>query len=162
MSESVSIKGYKPETIEAGTYPATVAALKQGHGDYGPFAVWVFQPEGFSEDAQPAGFTTLSPARSGKGMEWARRILGKSEASDMLYGKDIRDKRPVVDWGEEELSGKSCRIVVEKNWDSNEEDYRNKVTNVLPAKSAKSGEAIPDAKASAEAENEEDFDEIPW
>ncbi len=159
MSESVSIRGYKPETIEAGTYPATVVALKQGHGDYGPFAVWVFQPEGFSEDAQPAGFTSLSGARSGKGMEWARRILGKSNANDMLYGKDIRDKRPVVDWGEEELSGKPCRIVVEKNWDPDEEDYRNKVTNVLPAKS---GEAIPDAKASAETENDEDFVEIPF
>jgi hypothetical protein len=94
--------------------------------------MWLFQPEGFSKDAQPAGFTSVSAGRTSKGMEWARRIFGKSDATDQCYGKDIKDKRPVVDWGADELRGKPCRIVVEKNYDEDEEDYRNLVINVLP------------------------------
>jgi hypothetical protein len=133
VTESLgTVKGFRPEIIEAGTYPATVVDIKGMNGVRGPYAMWLFQPDGFSEDAQPAGFSSISAGRTSKGMEWARRILGKSDATDMLYGKDIKDKRPVVDWGAEELSGKPCRIVVEKNYDEDEEAYRNLVTNVLP------------------------------
>jgi hypothetical protein len=126
-----TVKGFRPEIIEAGTYPATIVDIKEMNGVHGPYAMWLFQPDGFSKDAQPAGFTSISAGRTSKGMEWARRILGKSDATDQSYGKDIQDKRPVVDWGADELRNKSCRIVVEKNYDEDEEDYRNLVVNVL-------------------------------
>ena len=155
MTESLgTVKGFRPEIIEAGKYPATVVDIKQLHGQHGPYAMWIFQPNGFSEKAQPAGFTSISAGRTAKGMEWARRLLGKSDATDMLYGNDIKDKRPVVDWGAEELRGKPCRIVVEKNWDEDEEAYKNLVVNVLPPDET-------NAEKVATAEKEEDPD-IPF
>jgi hypothetical protein len=112
VTESLgTVKGFRPEIIEAGKYPATVVDIKQLHGQHGPYAMWIFQPDGFSEKAQPAGFTSISAGRTAKGMEWARRLLGKSDATDMLYGNDIKDKRPVVDWGAEELRGCADRRV---------------------------------------------------
>jgi hypothetical protein len=115
VTESLgAVKGFRPEIIEAGTFPATVVDIKGMNGVRGPYAIWLFQPDGFSEDAQPAGFSSISAGRTSKGMEWARRILGKSGATDMLYGKDIKDKRPVVDWGAAELSGKPCRIALSR------------------------------------------------
>jgi hypothetical protein len=139
VTESLgTVRGFRPEIIEAGTYLASVVDLKQLHGQHGPYAMWIFQPEGYSVVAQPAGFTSISAGRTSKGMEWARRILGKSDATDTLYGKDIQDKRPVVDWGAAELKDKACQIVVEKNWDENEEAYRNLVVNVLPVANDKS------------------------
>jgi hypothetical protein len=65
-------------------------------------------------------------------MEWARRILGKSTATDMSWGRDLKERRPVVDWGPDILVGKPCRIVIEKYFDQEEERYRNRVVNVLP------------------------------
>jgi len=82
-------------------------------------------------------------------MEWTRRILGKSDATDTLYGKDMKDKRPNINWGEDELKGGRCSIVVEKKWNEDEEVYRNVVANVLP-------------EAAGAPEEDEDFSEIPW
>lgn len=152
--EKVSVPAFVPEIIEAGTYPATVVEISALNGDYGPYAMWIFQPDGYTQDARPAGFTSLSAARSGKAMEWARRILGKSDATDTLYGKDMQDKRPIIDWGEDELRGGRCKIVVETKWDENEEVYRNVVANVLPEGAG--------ASPGAPEEDEEDFSEIPF
>ncbi len=152
MTESLgTVRGFRPEIIEAGTYLASVVDLKQLHGQHGPYAMWIFQPEGYSEGAQPAGFTSISAGRTSKGMERARRILGKSDATDTLYGKDIQDKRPVVDWGAAEPKDKVCRIVVEKNWDEDEEAYRNLVVDVLPVTNRKSS-----------SDDEAEFDAIPF
>jgi hypothetical protein len=131
--DTFTIKAFQPEIIDAGTYPATVAAMKKRPSSFGDeYVQWIFQPDGYSEDAQPAGSTSLAAGRNAKGMEWARRILGKSMATDMQWGRDLKEKRPVVDWGPEILVGKPCRIVVEKNYDEDEERYRNRVVNVLP------------------------------
>jgi hypothetical protein len=119
------------------------------------YVQWIFQPDGFSEDAQPAGSTSLAAGRNAKGMEWARRILGKSTATDMQWGRDLKEKRPVVDWGPEILVGKPCRIVVEKNYDENEERYRNRVVNVLPPEETK-------VEKAAAAEEADDFEDIPF
>jgi hypothetical protein len=164
--EKVSVSGYRSEIIEAGTYPATLAKMNGGHGDFGPYAQWVFQPEGFSEDTEVSGFTTISAGRTSKGMEWARRILGKSDATDMSYGRDIKDKRPVVDWGEDELKGKPCRIEVEKKWDEDYEEHKNKVVNVLPAEQGSNLRAAQTASAQAaesyQNDPKEDFEDIPF
>ena len=156
MSEDTfTVKAFKPEILEAGTYPATVAAMKKRPSSFGDeYVQWIFQPDGFSEDAQPAGSTSLASGRNAKGMEWARRILGKSTATDMQWGRDLKEKRPVVDWGPDILVGKRCRIVVEKFFDEDEERYRNRVVNVLPP------EETNVDKASAD-EEEEDFESIP-
>ena len=156
MSEEWSVEGFKPEIIEAGTYPATVVALKKRPGSFGEdYVQWIFQPDGFSKDAQPAGATSLAAGATSKGMEWARRILGKSNATDMKWGKDLKERRPVVNWGPRELEGKPCRIVVEKNWDEDEERHRNRVVNVLPPDETNVEKAVA-------AEEADDFESIPF
>jgi hypothetical protein len=154
--DTFTVRAFTPEIIDAGTYPATVAAMKKRPSTFGDeYVQWIFQPDGFSEDAQPAGSTSLAAGRNAKGMEWARRILGKSTATDMQWGRDLKEKRPVVDWGPEILVGKPCRIVVEKNYDENEERYRNRVVNVLPPEETK-------VEKAAAAEEADDFEDIPF
>ena len=157
MSEDTfTVKAFRPEIIEAGTYPATLVGMKKRPGSFGEdYVQWIFQPDGFSEDAQPAGSTSLAAGRNAKGMEWTRRILGKSDAVDMKWGRDLKEKRPVVDWGPDILIGKSCRIVVEKNYDDDEERYRNRVVNVLPPEETKVEKDTAD-------EEDADFNNIPF
>lgn len=154
--ETFTVKAFRPEIIDAGTYPAVVSGMKKRPGSFGDeYVQWIFQPDGFSEDAQPAGSTSLAAGATGKGMEWARRILGKSDAVDMKWGKDLKEKRPVVDWGPDILVGKPCRIVVEKNFDEDEERYRNRVVNVLPPEKTK-------VEKDAAEEEDSDFEDIPF
>jgi hypothetical protein len=156
--ETFIVKAFQPEIIEAGTYPATVAAMWKRPSRFGDeYVQWIFQPDGFSEDARPAGSTSLADGRKTKGMEWARRILGKSTATDARWGHELKEKRPVVDWGPDILVGKPCRIVVEKNWDGDEERYRNHVANVLPPKGTKVEQA-----AASEAEEAENVQDMPF
>ncbi len=156
MSEDTfTVQAFQPEIIDAGTYNATVVAMKKRPGSFGEdYVQWIFQPEGFSEDAQPAGSTSLAAGRNAKGMEWARRILGKSTATDTKWGRDLKEKRPAVDWGPDILVRKPCRIVVEKNYDEDEERYRNRVVNVLPPTKSDAEEGLE--------ESEEDFDDIAF
>jgi hypothetical protein len=131
--DSFTVKAFRPEIIEAGTYSAKLVGMKKRPGSFGEdYVQWIFQPDGYSEDAQPAGATSMAAGATAKGMEWARRMLGKSEATDMKWGRDLKEMRPVVDWGPDILIGKPCRIVVEKRYDEDEERYRNRVVNVLP------------------------------
>ena len=158
--EKVAVSGFSSDTIEAGTYPAQLVKMASGQGAFDPYARWTFHPDGFPEDVEVSGFTTLSPGRTAKGMEWARRILGKSTATDDKYGRDIKDKRPTVNWGEDELKGKPCRIVVEKIWDEGYEEYKNKVINVLPPETSSSTNGSnEDPRAT---DSDEDFDDIPF
>src|SRR5215218_9950200 len=156
MSEDTfTVKAFKPEILEPGTYPATVVALKKRPSSFGDeYVQWIFQPDGYSEDAQPAGSTSLAAGATSKGMEWSRRILGKADATDMRWGRELKEKRPVIDWGPAELEGKRCRIVVEKNFDEAEERYRNRVANVLPPKKTAPEESLE--------ETEEDFESMPF
>jgi len=156
MSEDTfTVQAFQPEIIDAGTYNATVVAMKKRPGSFGDdYVQWIFQPEGFSEDAQSAGSTSLAAGRNAKGMEWARRILGKSTATDMKWGRDLKEKRPAVDWGPDILIGKPCRIVVEKNYDEDEERNRNRVVNVLPPTKTDAEEALE--------VSEEGFHDIPF
>jgi hypothetical protein len=155
--ESFTVRAFTPEIIEAGTYSATLVAMKKRPSSFGDeYVLWIFHPDGFSEDVQIAGSTSLAAGRNAKGMEWARRFLGKSTATDMKWGYELKEKRPVVDWGPDILVGKLCRIVVEKNWDEDEERYRNRVVNVLPPKETKI------EQAATEAEEAENFEDMPF
>ena len=155
MSETFKgVKGRRPEILEGGTYPATVADFRLVPTAWGERVAWIFQPDGYSENARPAGFTSKADGYKAKPMEWARRILGKSDATDMKWGKDLKEKRPVVNWGPEELLGKPCRIVVEKNYDEDFEEYSNIVVNVLPPDETNLEKAVE--------ETEEDFENIPF
>ena len=155
--EKVSVVAKRHEAIESGTYPAALESMTSGQGQFDPYARWEFYPMGFPEDVTVSGFTSLSDGRTSKGMEWARRILGKSDATDMKYGKDIRhEKRPVVNWGEDELKGLPCQVVVEKTWDEEYEEYKSKVINVLPPSE---NHQSNDRGATA---SDEDFDNIPF
>jgi hypothetical protein len=69
----------------------------------------------------------------------------------MAWGRDIKNKRPVIDWGPE-LVGSRATIVVEKYFDEEEERYKNRVTNVV-------AEGALEATAK---EEEEDFESIPF
>ena len=155
MSESWSVEGFQPEVIESGKYPATVVALKKRPGNFGDeYVQWIFQPDGYSEKAQVVGSTSLAAGSTAKPMEWARRILGKSDATDMKWGKDLKERRPVVSWGPAELEGKPCRIVVEKYYDEDEERHKNRVVNVLPPEKTTSEKDLE--------KSEEDFESIPF
>ena len=155
--ESFTVRAFTPEIIEAGTYSATLVAMKKRPSSFGDeYVLWIFHPDGFSEDVQIAGSTSLAAGRNAKGMEWARRVLGKSTATDMKWGHELKEKRPVVDWGPDILVGKPCQIVVEKNWDEDEERYRNRVVNVLPPKETKV------EQAATEAEEAESFEDMPF
>jgi hypothetical protein len=153
--DTFTVKAFRPEIIDAGTYSAKLVGMKKRPGSFGDdYVQWIFQPDGYSEEAQPVGSTSLATGATSKGMEWARRILGKSTAIDMKWGKDLKEKRPVINWGPAELEGKRCRIVVEKNWDEDEERYRNRVVNVLPPEKTATEESLE--------ESEEDFRSIPF
>jgi hypothetical protein len=153
--ESFVIKPFEPEILEPGVYDATVVDLKRKPGSFGEdYVLWIFQPDGYSEKAQPAGHTSMAAGSNSKGMEWSRRILGKSTAVDMKWGRDLKERRPVVNWGPDILRGKPCRIVVEKYWDEAEERYRNKVVNVLPPEKTEAETDLEEAK--------EDFESIPF
>jgi hypothetical protein len=72
----------------------------------------------------------------------------------MKWGKDLKERRPVINWGPAELEGKPCRIVVEKYFDEDEERHKNRVVSVLPPEKT---------TAEKDLENsEEDFESIPF
>lgn len=127
------VKADRP-VIDGGKYNATLKRfsdlMKQGSfGD--PYVLWLFHPDGAPDEFEVAGAISVTFGWTSKGMEWARRLTGKSSATDMRWGRDLKEKRPVIDWGPE-LVGSRCQIVVEKNFDEESETYRNRVVNVLP------------------------------
>jgi hypothetical protein len=84
-------------------------------------------------------------------MEVARRLLGKSDATDMKWGLDIKDKRPIVNWGPD-LKGSRATIRVEKVYDEQQEVHKNRVSNVV----------AEGALEAAQAEEDEEFNSIPF
>ncbi len=56
-----------------------------------------------------------------------------------------------MDWGAAGPKDKICRLVVEKNWDEDEEAYRDLVVDVLPVTNRKSP-----------SDDEAEFDAIPF
>jgi hypothetical protein len=139
MSEKAftGVQGSDFPTIERGIYDATLTSFSDvRQGLNGEYVFWNFTPDG--HDVEVSIITSIGGGWKSKGMEIARRLKGKSDATDTKWGRDIKNKRPRVDWGPE-LKGSRATIVVEKIYDEDEEVYKNRVTNVV----AEDLESIP-------------------
>jgi len=151
MSDFTGVKATELPVIDGGIYDATLTSfseVKQGINN-SEYVFWNFTPDG--HDLEVSIITSTGGGWKSKGMELARRLMGKSDATDMRWGLDIKSKRPRVDWGPE-LVGSRATIVVDKIWDEDEEIYRNRVTNVVAEGALK---PVADAEA-------EDFESIPF
>ncbi len=151
MSDFTGVKASEFPVIDGGIYNATLTSfsdVKQGINN-SEYVFWNFTPDG--HDLEVSIITSTGGGWKSKGMELARRLMGKSDATDMRWGLDIKSKRPRVDWGPE-LVGSRATIVVDKIWDEDEEIYRNRVTNVV----------AEGAIESTAADEEKDFESIPF
>jgi hypothetical protein len=149
MSSFTGVKGSDRPVIEGGVYDATLTSfsdVKQGMNG-GEYVFWNFTPDG--HDVEVSIITSIGGGWRTKGMEIARRLKGKSDATDQKWGRDLKQKRPIVDWGPE-LIGSRAQIVVEKIYDEETETYKNRVVNVVAP-----GSFRTDGKTDAEAEMEE-------
>jgi hypothetical protein len=135
--------------IDAGVYNATLTSFSDiRQGMNGEYVFWNFTPDGY-DDVEVSIITSIGGGWKSKGMEIARRLMGKSDATDTRWGRDIKNKRPRVNWGPE-LKGSRATIVVEKIYDEDEEVHKNRVVNVV-------AEGALDA-----TQKEEDFESIPF
>ena len=144
------VKASEYTVIDAGVYNATLTSFSDvRQGMNGEYVFWNFTPDG--HDTEVSIITSIGGGWKSKGMEIARRLKGKSDATDTKWGRDIKDKRPRVDWGPE-LKGSRATIVAEKIYDEEEEIYRNRVTNVVAEGALK---PVEEAEAG-------DFQSIPF
>jgi len=135
--------------IESGVYNATLTSFSDvRQGMNGEYVFWNFTPDGH-DDVEVSIITSIGGGWKSKGMEIARRLMGKADATGTKWGRDIKDKRPRVDWGPE-LKDSRATIVVEKIFDEDEEVHRNRVTNVV----------AEGALEASRKEEEEDFASI--
>jgi len=149
------VKAQTYKVIEGGIYDATLIGFSDvKQSGNGPYVLWFWRPDDHP-DVEVACATSIGGGPKSKGMEIARRLTGKSNATDTKWGRDLKEKRPSIDWGPE-LVGSRAQIVVTKVWDEDSEVYRNRVTNVVAPGALKA------AKEKAEAEEAEDFDDLPF
>jgi hypothetical protein len=137
--------------IESGIYNATLTSFSDvRQGMNGKYVFWNFTPDSH-DNVEVSIITSIDDGPRTKGMEVARRLLGKSDATDMKWGLDIKDKRPIVNWGPE-LKGSRATIRVEKVYDEQQEVHKNRVSNVV----------AEGALEAAQAEEDEEFESIPF
>jgi hypothetical protein len=150
MSDFTGVKGSDRPVIDGGVYDATLTSFSDvQQGINGEYVFWNFTPDAHP-DIEVSFITSIGGGWRTKGMETARRLTGKSNATDQKWGRDLKQKRPIVDWGPE-LVGSRCQIVVEKIYDEETELYRNRVINVVAPESFDTN----DPKTDAEREMEE-------
>jgi hypothetical protein len=127
-----SISAGKFATVPEGVYDAVVQSLEKSsttyRGEEREFVRWHVVVDGFDDTV--SGITSLSQGAKAKPAEWARRILGMSEDTDMAWGREARGKKEPVNWGPQELEGKRCQVRVENREDS-EGNLRSNVVNVF-------------------------------
>jgi hypothetical protein len=132
MTEGKTFGGVKQSdrpVLVSGVYDATLTSFSDvRQGVNGEYVFWNFTPEG--HDFEVSMITSIGGGWRTKGMEIARRLKGKSDATDQKWGRDLKQKRPVINWGPE-LVGSECQIVVEKIWDEELEVHKNRVVNVV-------------------------------
>jgi hypothetical protein len=157
------VKGQDRKIIEGGVYDATLTSFSDVQtGLNGEYVFWNFTPDAHP-DVEVSLITSITGGWRAKGMEIARRLTGKSNATDQKWGRDLKQKRPVIDWGPE-LVGSRAQIVVEKVYDEDAETYRNRVVNVVAPGSFKTvaRSANGSADSSAAGVDESEFDDIPF
>jgi hypothetical protein len=161
MTESTKfggVKGQNRPVIEGGVYDATLVSFSDvQRGLNGEYVFWNWRPDDHP-DAEVSIITSIGGGWRTKGMEIARRLKGKSDATDQRWGRDLKQKRPVIDWGPE-LVGSRAQIVVEKIFDEETETYRNRVVNVVATGALKPAGGETDDSS---AVDESDFDDIPF
>src|SRR3712207_5276084 len=150
------VKGQDRPVIEGGVYDATLTSFSDvQQGLNGEYVFWNWTPDDYP-DVEVSLITSIGGGWRTKGMEIARRLLGKSNATDTKWGRDLRTKRPIVDWGPE-LIGSRAQILVEKTYDEDTETYRNRVVNVVAP-----GALKPTGSGADDDVDESDFDDIPF
>jgi len=156
------VKGQDRPVIEGGVYDATLTGFSDvQRGLNGEYVFWNWTPDGYP-DLEVSIITSIGGGWRTKGMEIARRLKGKSDATDQKWGRDLKQKRPVIDWGPE-LIGSRAQIVVEKVYDQDTETYRNRVVNVVPPGTFKSSAGTADEESSASGGSADDeFDDLPF
>jgi hypothetical protein len=150
MSDFTGVKGSDRPVIEGGVYDATLTSfsdIKQGMNG-GEYVFWNFTPDAH-DDAEVSIITSIGGGWRTKGMEIARRLKGKSDATDQRWGRDLKQKRPVIDWGPE-LVGSRAQIVVEKLYDEETETHKNRVVNVVAPGSFDTDDPKTDVEAEME------------
>jgi hypothetical protein len=129
MSDFTGVRGSDRPVIDGGVYDATLTSFSDvQQGINGEYVFWNLTPDGY--DFEVSFITSIGGGWRTKGMEVARRLIGKSDATDTKWGRDLKKKRPIVDWGPE-LIGSRCQIVVEKFYDEETETYKNRVVNIV-------------------------------
>src|SRR5918995_995846 len=109
MSDFKGVKISERPVIEAGVYDATLTSFSDvQHGRNGEYVFWNFTPDEHP-DVEVSIITSCGPdtGTRSKGTEIARRIKGKSNATDTKWGKEIKDKRPRVDWGPQDIGSRA-------------------------------------------------------
>jgi hypothetical protein len=101
MTEFTGVKATEFPVIEAGVYDATLASfsdIKSGINN-SEYVFWNFTPDG--HDVEVSIITSIGGGWKSKGMELARRLMGKSDAIDQKWGRDttqegsLQTTRPV-------------------------------------------------------------------
>jgi hypothetical protein len=117
--------------IDEGIYDATFSSFSDvQQGANGPYVFMNFTPD-THPNVEVSIIVSIDGGWKSKGVEIARRLTGKSTATDTKWGREIKDKRPDIGFGTE-LIGKPCQIVVAKLYDEGLEVHKNRVTNVVP------------------------------
>lgn len=127
------------QTLEDGTYPATLLSIEERDTVHGERLLWKFEVTHEGQRLEKDGWTSMSNSERGNLVKWAGAILGS-------VGESLDT---------DDLIGKPCTVVIE-TYEDKDGNERDKVKNVKAPKKGQKGKPEP------VEENEEDFDEIPF
>jgi hypothetical protein len=124
--------------LEEGVYDAILDDVVDKDTKNGQRLMWTFCIPS-EDDVNVTGWSSLSPSTRAKAYLWASAIMGEIN--------------PKIGWGPEDVIGGKCQVVLDTYEDSNG-IKKNGVDRVLKPRAA--------AKAEAKAEEDGDFDGIPY
>lgn len=131
------------EPVEAGVYPAQVVDIVEEDGAFGRQLKWHFAlEEPGLEDKQLIGWCSLAFSPKSKLWGWTKSLL--------FGGRDIPDYFDTLDT--DKLLGQRAQVVVSMERGNDGTAY-NKIKDVLPLRSARTGAATPAAPAPQPAAN---------
>ena len=125
MSFRMNVKLEK--VLEDGAYNANLVNVEQKETKFGDRIMWTFDLPG--ENTEVVGFTSMSPSTKAKAYQWASAIMGEID--------------PKLGWGQEELIGGECVVVLEAAEDAQGAE-KNKVVKVKPPRKDKTTAADPE------------------
>lgn len=125
------------QTLEDGSYPATLLSIEEKETIHGERLLWKFEVQHEGSRLEKDGWTSTSNSERGNLVKWAGAILGG-------VGESLDT---------DDLIGKPCTVVVE-TYEDKEGNERDKVKNVKAPKKGQKGKKVDP--------NEDDFAEIPF